>query len=263
MLIVATAAAVGWFITSAQIPMQVAELFQPLVDFDHAFLLFDQRLPVLAGMVMDAERADFRAGVLSLIQQAGIDPYFFGLLFILNLGIGVIAARGHGALWSAASGTSNRQSGAEHGSLSSYRGNAGAVPASVLPLAVHRTHEVPHEVAPGNQVTKGRACGPALFVRGEERKSGRPCGSSCVRKAGVVFGDGGRALAFGHGRMKAFSVRVSGHGKGEASRPSRGQVFLAYTDGGAVPVAENRKYGKGKRYAFQREPSCGYSHLLL
>ena len=25
-----------------------------------------------------------------LIQQAGIDPYFFGLLFILNLGIGVI-----------------------------------------------------------------------------------------------------------------------------------------------------------------------------
>ncbi|MGN0008388.1 MAG: TRAP transporter large permease subunit, partial [Desulfovibrionaceae bacterium] len=25
-----------------------------------------------------------------LIQQAGIDPYFFGLIFILNLGIGVI-----------------------------------------------------------------------------------------------------------------------------------------------------------------------------
>ena len=25
-----------------------------------------------------------------LIQQAGIDPYFFGLLFVLNLGIGVI-----------------------------------------------------------------------------------------------------------------------------------------------------------------------------
>ena len=25
-----------------------------------------------------------------LIQQAGIDPYYFGLLFILNLGLGVI-----------------------------------------------------------------------------------------------------------------------------------------------------------------------------
>ena len=33
--------------------------------------------------------------------------------------------------------------------------------------------------------------------------------------------------------------------------------------GGAVPVAENREIRQGKRYAFQREPSYGYSHLLL
>ena len=72
----------------------------------------------------------------------------------------------------------------------------------------------------------------------------------------------GGELAFGHGRMKAFSVR--GGGKGEASRPGRGQVFLAYTGwGGAVPVAENREIRQGKRYDFQREPSYGYSHLLL
>ena len=71
MLIVATATAVGWFITSAQIPMQVAELFQPLVDLTPNVQIF---APVF----------------YPLIQQAGIDPYFFGLLFILNLGIGVI-----------------------------------------------------------------------------------------------------------------------------------------------------------------------------
>ena len=53
-------------------------------------------------------------------------------------------------------------------------------------------------------------------------------------------------------------------GKGEASRPGGGQVFLAYTGwGGAVPVAENREIRQGKRYDFQREPSYGYSHLLL
>ena len=71
----------------------------------------------------------------------------------------------------------------------------------------------------------------------------------------------GGALAFGHGRMKAFSVR--GRGKVKRRGPA-GQVFLAYTGwGGAVPVAENREIRQGKRYDFQREPSYGYSHLLL
>ena len=168
MLIVATATAVGWFITSAQIPMQVAELFQPLVD-----------------------SPDFRAGVLSP------DPAGGHRSVLLRAAVHPEprhrrhhAARGHGALCGLRHREhQDRQSGAEHGSLS-YRGNAGAVPASVLPLAVHRTHEVPHEVAPGNQVTKGRACGPALFctwVRGAEER-GRPCGgSSCRAEGGSCF----------------------------------------------------------------------------
>ena len=60
MLIVATATAVGWFITSAQIPMQVAELFQPLVGVPDSSAAFDQRLPVPCGHGdgPDAERAD-------------------------------------------------------------------------------------------------------------------------------------------------------------------------------------------------------------
>ena len=71
----------------------------------------------------------------------------------------------------------------------------------------------------------------------------------------------GGELAFGHGRMKAFSVR--GGGKVKRRGPA-GQVFLAYTGwGGAVPVAENREIRQGKRYDFQREPSYGYSHLFL
>ena len=92
MLIVATATAVGWFITSAQIPMQVAELFQPLVDSPILLLLSINVFLFLAGMVMDlTPNVLIFAPVFSpLIQQAGIDPYFFGLLFILNLGIGVI-----------------------------------------------------------------------------------------------------------------------------------------------------------------------------
>lgn len=71
----------------------------------------------------------------------------------------------------------------------------------------------------------------------------------------------GGELAFGHGRMKAFSVR--GGGKGEASRPGGAGLPCIHGMGGAVPVAENREIRQGKRYAFQREPSYGYSHLLL
>lgn len=72
----------------------------------------------------------------------------------------------------------------------------------------------------------------------------------------------GGALAFGHGRMKAFSVR--GRGKVKRRGPAGGRSSLHTRDGGgAVPVAENREIRQGKRYAFQREPSYGYSHLLL
>ncbi len=92
MLIVATATAVGWFITSAQIPMQVAALFQPLIDTPVLLLLALNVFLFLAGMVMDLTPniLIFAPVFYPLIQQAGIDPYFFGLLFVLNLGIGVI-----------------------------------------------------------------------------------------------------------------------------------------------------------------------------
>lgn len=92
MFIVATATAVGWFITSAQIPMQVAELFSPLIDRPILLLLAINVFLFLAGMVMDLTPniLIFAPVFYPLIMQAGIDPYYFGLLFVLNLGIGVI-----------------------------------------------------------------------------------------------------------------------------------------------------------------------------
>lgn len=92
MFIVATASAVGWFITSAQIPMQLAEKFSFLVDKPLLLLLSINAFLFIAGMVMDLTPnvLIFAPVFYPIIQQAGIDPYFFGLLFILNLGIGVI-----------------------------------------------------------------------------------------------------------------------------------------------------------------------------
>ena len=91
-LIVATATAVGWFITIAQIPNQMTALFSPLIDSPILLLLCINLFLFLIGMVMDLTPniLIFAPVFYPLIQQAGIDPYFFGLLFVLNLGIGVI-----------------------------------------------------------------------------------------------------------------------------------------------------------------------------
>ena len=92
MLIVATATAVGWFITIAQIPNQMTALFSPLIDSPVLLLLCINDILFLIGMVMDLTPniLIFAPVFYPLITQAGIDPYYFGLLFILNLGIGVI-----------------------------------------------------------------------------------------------------------------------------------------------------------------------------
>ena len=92
MFIVATASAVGFFITLAQIPQQVVDLFQPLIDSPRLLLCAIMVFMLFMGMVMDLTPniLIFAPIFYPLIQQANIDPYYFGLLFILNLGIGVI-----------------------------------------------------------------------------------------------------------------------------------------------------------------------------
>ncbi|MCL1940151.1 MAG: TRAP transporter large permease [Desulfovibrionaceae bacterium] len=92
MLIVATATAVGYFITMARIPVYMAELFSPFIDSPTLLLLVIMCFLLLAGMVMDLTPnvLIFAPVFYPLIRQAGIDDYHFGLLFILNLGIGVI-----------------------------------------------------------------------------------------------------------------------------------------------------------------------------
>jgi tripartite ATP-independent transporter DctM subunit len=92
MFIVGTATAVGWFITAAQIPMQMSAFFDPLVDSPRLLLVAIMIFLFAAGMVMDLTPNIllFAPVFYPLILQAGVDPYFFGLLFVLNVGLGVI-----------------------------------------------------------------------------------------------------------------------------------------------------------------------------
>ena len=92
MFIVGAATAVGWFITSAQIPDQMASVFKPLVPHPTLLLIAIMIFLFAAGMVMDLTPNIllFAPVFYPLTTLAGIDPYFFGLLFVLNVGIGVI-----------------------------------------------------------------------------------------------------------------------------------------------------------------------------
>ncbi|MBR4423493.1 MAG: TRAP transporter large permease [Mailhella sp.] len=92
MMIVATASAVGQFIVLADIPQQIISLFAPFKDSPIVLLLLINVFLFLIGMVMDLTPnvLIFAPMFYPLIMDAGIDPYHFGLIFILNLGIGVI-----------------------------------------------------------------------------------------------------------------------------------------------------------------------------
>ena len=92
MFIVAGATVVGWLITVAQIPNQVVSLLGGLIDHPLALLLTINIFLILLGMVMDLtpNLLIFGPVLFPVIEQAGINPYFFGVIMILNLCIGLI-----------------------------------------------------------------------------------------------------------------------------------------------------------------------------
>ena len=92
MFIVATASAVAWLITIAQIPAKAVELFSGLIDTPALLMLVINVFLFLMGMVMDLTPniLIFAPVLFPVIQAAGIDPYFFALVMTLNLCIGMI-----------------------------------------------------------------------------------------------------------------------------------------------------------------------------
>lgn len=92
MLLVAAAGVSGWLITVAELPMMLAELLEPLVDKPKLLLAVIMVAIFVIGMVMDLTPTVLILTpiLMPLIKQAGIDPVYFGVLFILNSSIGLI-----------------------------------------------------------------------------------------------------------------------------------------------------------------------------
>lgn len=92
MFLVSTAYTIGWLITMAQVPDQIVSLLKGLVEKPYLLLIVLNLVFLGLGMVMDITPIIliFSPVFYPLINAAGIDPYYFALLMVINLSIGLI-----------------------------------------------------------------------------------------------------------------------------------------------------------------------------
>jgi TRAP-type transport system large permease protein len=92
MFLVAAAAVSAWLITVANIPAQVISLLQPLLGSPTLLMVAIMILILLVGTSMDMTPTILILSpvLMPLITAAGIDPVYFGVVFMMNLAIGLI-----------------------------------------------------------------------------------------------------------------------------------------------------------------------------
>jgi tripartite ATP-independent transporter DctM subunit len=90
MLIVATSAVLGWYLTNEGIPQQLTQAMLGLTDNRYVILLLLNVAFLVAGCFLHSAAAIILIVpiVLPLIRALGIDPIHFGLMVTINLGIG-------------------------------------------------------------------------------------------------------------------------------------------------------------------------------
>jgi len=91
MFLVAAASVSAWLITIANLPAQLIELLQPFMDRPTLLLCLIMVLILLVGMAMDLTPTILILApvLLPVAVAAGIDPIYFGVLFVMNGAIGL------------------------------------------------------------------------------------------------------------------------------------------------------------------------------
>lgn len=92
MFLVAAAMVSAWLITVAQLPAQVVTLLQPLLDSPKLLMMAIMLLVMVVGTAMDMTPTILilTPVLMPIVKAAGIDPVYFGVLFIINNAIGLI-----------------------------------------------------------------------------------------------------------------------------------------------------------------------------
>ncbi|MDR6856827.1 TRAP transporter large permease subunit [Variovorax guangxiensis] len=92
MFLVAAAMVSAWLITVADLPSKLVALLQPLIDSPMLLMVVIMLLVIAVGTAMDMTPTILilTPVLMPVIKAAGIDPIYFGVLFIINNSIGLI-----------------------------------------------------------------------------------------------------------------------------------------------------------------------------
>ena len=92
MLLAGTAMVSAWLITVADLPGQLAELLSPFMDNKILLMAMIMVVVVIVGTAMDMTPTILilTPVLVPVVKQAGIDPVYFGVIFVINNAIGLI-----------------------------------------------------------------------------------------------------------------------------------------------------------------------------
>jgi tripartite ATP-independent transporter DctM subunit len=92
MFLVAASLVSAWLITVANIPDQIVALAQPFIEHKTLLMLVLMAVVVLVGTALDFTPTILilTPVLMPIIKEAGIDPIYFGVLFIINNAIGMV-----------------------------------------------------------------------------------------------------------------------------------------------------------------------------
>lgn len=92
MFLVAAAMVSAWLITVANLPAQVVTLLEPLLSSPRLLMLAIMVLTMIVGTALDMTPTILLLTpvLMPVVKAAGIDPVYFGVLFIINNAIGLI-----------------------------------------------------------------------------------------------------------------------------------------------------------------------------
>jgi tripartite ATP-independent transporter DctM subunit len=92
MFLIATAMVSAWLITVANLPEKVVAMLQPFMGSQTTLLIAIMVLVMIVGTAMDMTPTILimTPVLMPVVRAAGIDPVYFGVLFIINNSIGLI-----------------------------------------------------------------------------------------------------------------------------------------------------------------------------
>ena len=92
MFLVAAALVSAWLITVANIPAQIVEILRPFIDNKTLLMVMLMLLVLIVGTALDFTPTVLilTPVLMPLVIKAGIDPVYFGVLFIMNNAIGLL-----------------------------------------------------------------------------------------------------------------------------------------------------------------------------